>query len=362
MEGGDCKGSTVGGALRCGLDVPSGFFGLLFRGRIMSTCLIGLGANLNDRLRTLEAAVSRLAQSSEIRITGRSHWHTAQPIGGPSGQGEYLNGALRIETSLEPLALLSLLQQVEDEFGRQRGRRWDARTLDLDLLLYGCVVLETTRLTLPHPRMAFRRFVLEPACEVAADMLHPITGWTIARLLQHLQTAVGYVAITGAPNSGKTALATRLAESVSARLIVDPTELSQGLLDGPSGQSDKLAVELERLKCRAEKLEAATWPTTSHMAISDFWLEQSAAYAASRKPEDKLAEVEAALRQAQNVAMPPKLLVVLRTSEHNKTDEHGEISRAIAVRAARRAPSLLLEADDQQRAFDEVHAAIDAMQ
>ena len=188
--------------MRRGPDVPSDFFGCFGFGRLMPTCLIGLGANLNDRRSTLEAAVSRLAQSDALRITGRSRWHATGPIGGPRGQGEFLNGALRIETSLEPDALLSLLQQIEDEFGRQRQRRWDARTLDLDLLLYGDVVLETSRLVLPHPRMAFRRFVLQPASEVAADMVHPTTGWTIARLLRHLQTVVCYVAITGAPATG----------------------------------------------------------------------------------------------------------------------------------------------------------------
>ena len=326
----------------------------------MPTCLIGLGANLNDRRRALDAAVSRLTQCDALRITACSRWHPAQPIGGPGGQGEYLNGALRIETSLQPEALLSLLQQVEDEAGRERKRRWDARTLDLDLLLYGDVILETSRLVLPHPRMAFRRFVLEPACEVAADMLHPTTGWTIARLLRHLQTAACYVAITGAPATGKTALAGRLAESVSAHWIADPTEQSQGLLDGRSGQSEPLAVELERLNRRALILDTAAEPETNQAAISDFWLEQSAAYAAVQLAADDLADFEAALRKAQNVAMPPKLLVVLRTSGRGA---HDEIGRAIDDRArgAKCAPTLLLEADDRQRAFEEIHAAIEAM-
>ena len=109
------------------------------------------------------------------------------------------------------------------------------------------------------------------------------------------------------------------------------------------------------------KLDAAGWPATTQAAISDFWLEQSAAYAAIRLAADDLADFEAALRKAQSVAMPPKLLAVLCTSGQG---EHDEIGRAIADRAGatKCAPTLLLAADDQQRAFEEIHAAIEAMQ
>ena len=96
-----------------------------------------------------------------------------RPIGGPAGQEPFLNAAALLETSLPPAELLARLQRIELHLGRTRETRWAARTLDLDLLLYDNLVLNTPYLTLPHPRMAFRRFVLEPAAEVAPEMAHP---------------------------------------------------------------------------------------------------------------------------------------------------------------------------------------------
>ena len=108
------------------------------------------------------------------------------PVGDRGGGSEFLNGAVLVETSRSPRELLALLQQIESQFGRERRERWSDRTLDLDLLLYGEVVTDTPSLTLPHPRMSFRRFVLEPAVEIAPEMVLPTIGWTLERLLAHL--------------------------------------------------------------------------------------------------------------------------------------------------------------------------------
>ena len=117
--------------------------------------------------------------------------------------------------------MLACLEQIENRLGRRRTERWGPRTIDLDLLLYDELVLDTPTLVLPHPRMAWRRFVLEPAAEVAGTMLHPTIRWTIARLLEHLNSARPYVAITGPIAAGKTQLAERLAAAISARLMVE---------------------------------------------------------------------------------------------------------------------------------------------
>ena len=90
------------------------------------------------------------------------------------------NAAALLETAIEPGPLLRLVKQLEHEWGRQTAERWAARVLDLDLLLYDRLVVETPELVVPHPRMAWRRFVLEPAAEIAPEMVHPPTGWTIA--------------------------------------------------------------------------------------------------------------------------------------------------------------------------------------
>jgi 2-amino-4-hydroxy-6-hydroxymethyldihydropteridine diphosphokinase len=128
--------------------------------------------------------------------------HATKPIGGPPGQGDFLNAAARLETTLSPRELLAALQKIEHKLGRKRTRRWEARPIDLDLLLYGDLCLRETSppapLEIPHPRMAFRRFVLEPAAEVAADMVHPKIGWTIQELRDHLVNAPPYIAIAAA--------------------------------------------------------------------------------------------------------------------------------------------------------------------
>ena len=152
----------------------------------MATCLVGLGSNLGDRCALLEGAVRQMRDEPQIRLTARSRWIETRPVGGPLGQGAYLNGAVRLESTLSPDKLLDVLQSIETNAQRRREQRWGARTLDLDLMLYGDVIHASSRLILPHPRMAFRRFVLEPAVEIAADMVHPTIVWTIGRLWRHL--------------------------------------------------------------------------------------------------------------------------------------------------------------------------------
>ncbi len=159
-------------------------------------CLLALGSNLGDRRTILEQACAEVAKLPDCELLARSRWHATLPIGGADGQGEFLNGAILLETTMRPQALAICLQQVETTLGRKRTQRWDARTIDIDMLLYGQQVIDTVELTVPHPRMSFRTFVLEPAAEIAGPMLHPTSGWTLARLLDHLQSSPRYVVVT----------------------------------------------------------------------------------------------------------------------------------------------------------------------
>jgi len=167
----------------------------------MTECLVALGSNVGDRPSVLNAAIDRLAAEPGVVVARRSTWYSTQPVGGAALVGEFLNGVALVETSREPEKLLELLQQIELQHGRERHERWANRSLDLDLLLYGDRIVESPRLTLPHPRMSFRRFVLDPAVEIAPDMIHPLIGWSLAQLVRHLDEGADSAAIV-APDEG----------------------------------------------------------------------------------------------------------------------------------------------------------------
>jgi 3-oxoacyl-[acyl-carrier protein] reductase len=150
---------------------------------------IGLGSNLGDRSGALDRALELLAATSGIVVQRASARHETAPVGGPPGQGPYLNAAAVLSTELEPLPLLRVLQQVETQLGRVRTERWGPRTLDLDLLMFDGRVVSSPELTLPHPRMHERLFVLEPLAQIAAEVRHPLLGKSIGELRDELTSA-----------------------------------------------------------------------------------------------------------------------------------------------------------------------------
>ena len=152
----------------------------------MHDCLIAFGSNQGDSECTFESVCERLKNQEGIESLTASRLLQTMPIGGPDGQPTYLNAALRFQSKLTPAELHALLVEMEEDFGRVRTKRWGARKLDLDLLIFGREILETESLIVPHPRMTFRRFVIEPANEIAADMIHPVSGCRIDLLLSRL--------------------------------------------------------------------------------------------------------------------------------------------------------------------------------
>ena len=128
---------------------------------------LGLGSNLGDRLANLTAALRGL-EDRDVRTVRSSRVYETDPVGGPP-QPEYLNAVIEVETTLEPRELLNVCLEVETELGRERGERWGPRTIDIDLLAYGDRQIDEPNLTVPHPRMHERAFVLVPLLELDAD-------------------------------------------------------------------------------------------------------------------------------------------------------------------------------------------------
>ncbi len=154
----------------------------------MVLAAIALGSNLGDSLKTVESALQSLARRPDLTLVAVSRWYRTIAIGPP--QPDYVNGCALVQMRSQsngivqptPQALLEILFEIEQQFGRVRTQHWGPRTLDLDLLLYNSVVLHTPTLTLPHPRLAERAFVLIPLAELLPDWVHPITRLTIRQL------------------------------------------------------------------------------------------------------------------------------------------------------------------------------------
>lgn len=150
---------------------------------------IALGSNQGDRELNLLRAVAEIGKLPGSRVTALSGFYDTEPVGGVK-QEPFLNAVLRLETGLSPPDLLADLQRIETEiFRRNRDVRWGPRTMDLDILFYGDLILDEESLTIPHPRLHERRFVLEPLAEIAPLFLHPLLGVTVTSILRALPAA-----------------------------------------------------------------------------------------------------------------------------------------------------------------------------
>ncbi len=157
------------------------------------TAFIALGSNLGDREASIEAARTAMNAHPRITTVRCSRLIETEPVG-PAGQGPYLNGVTEISTDLPPRELLDALLAIERALGRTRAdadERWGPRTIDLDILLYADRVLDEPGLSIPHPRMHERRFVLEPLAQIAPHTRHPVLGATALEMLSALPASPG---------------------------------------------------------------------------------------------------------------------------------------------------------------------------
>jgi 2-amino-4-hydroxy-6-hydroxymethyldihydropteridine diphosphokinase len=327
----------------------------------MAIALIGLGANLDDRAMALRDATQRVGAHPAVRQLAASGLIETAAIGGPASQPRFLNAALLIETDLSAGALFEVLQACETALGRQQGERWGPRTVDLDLLLYDDRVVDSPDLVVPHPRMAFRRFVLVPASEIAGHMIHPTSGWPLSRLLSHLDRRPDYVAVVGGKPADRRSIAERAAHEIAARLLPLSPPVPDETQAGP----------IKWLQAAARLLGPDNWPG-DRPTISDFWFDEPVCTA---RPADSslAASVEQAWAAHRNQIVQPKLIVWLDHDNAIATAGDNVAQWLAQQPPARRAfynhilrhdvgPTLRIDPADPTRCAAEIAAAVGAMQ
>jgi len=151
-----------------------------------SIVLLSIGSNLGNRERTIFLCVEALGEIPNTKLLRSASLLDTVAIG--PEQPNFINSAVVLETTLLPAKLLAETTRIEDDFGRERSVRWGARTLDIDIILFGDTVILTESLEIPHPRFREREFVLTPACEIAPDFIDPVSGKTVRQLLSQIKT------------------------------------------------------------------------------------------------------------------------------------------------------------------------------
>ena len=152
-------------------------------GFTLATVYVSLGSNLGDRFQHLRKAIKRMEEVNRISIKKVSSVYESEPVG-YKNQRWFLNLVLEIQTSFDPFPLLEHLLAIEDKMGREREEKWGPRNIDLDLLLYDNRIVNSDRLSIPHPQMHQRRFALIPLAQIAPQLIHPLQKKSIEELLE----------------------------------------------------------------------------------------------------------------------------------------------------------------------------------
>lgn len=344
----------------------------------MVEVLLGLGSNLDDRAASLTSAVERLRQYPDIDVVRVSGWRETRAVGGPPDQSAFLNGAALVETSLAPTALLAELQRIENELGRVRKQHWGPRTIDLDVLLYGLKRVKTPELSIPHPRMAWRRFVLETAAEIAPQKRHPILRWTVQQLWERLQLKPLYLAISSFRNWSTPELAGKVAEMRGGRALhASIPEWAR------KSRSEQIDAEAQRMlqECQRTLIESLNnaYREPSHdLLVSSYWIEDFVPNRATG-----ITSPERMVETQEFSDEPPQPTLVALIDPQDATEEEqwlrrslkqddivalGEFNALMRERLYRRAlrpwgvPIVTIASNEMDRQCAELVAAIDEMQ
>ena len=252
----------------------------------ITTAYIGLGSNLGSREESIKSALTMLAEADNTTVTRVSKLIETAPLG-DAGQPEYLNGVAEVKTSLSAEALHKMLIDIETSLGRVREKKWSPRIIDMDLLLFGGEIINSPDLTVPHPQMHLRSFVLKGLCELNGELLHPVLKESMNKLAQRLcggdfmlnPTLPQLVSVAGIIGVGKTTLTKKLSNLLDCKFILEPYDANPFLPDVYAGKKElALDSQLFFLTGRIEQLNHNTL-SAGHIAVSDYIFYKELIYA-----------------------------------------------------------------------------------
>jgi 2-amino-4-hydroxy-6-hydroxymethyldihydropteridine diphosphokinase len=263
------------------------------------TAYIGLGSNLGDRHKNIDAALGLLGDSADIELVQVSSIIETEPLG-DSEHPQYLNGVAQIKTTLPAEQLHKKMGEIEITLGRVRPDKWSPRTIDLDLLLFGDQIIQSNTLTVPHRQMHLRTFVLAGLCELNGDLLHPVIGVSMKELLSRLNggdfainpKVPQLISVAGIIGVGKTTLTTKLSDMLGCKYLLEPYDKNPFLSDVYAGNKDlALDSQLFFLAGRINQTAAGSL-RPSELAVSDYVFEKELIYARRLLDERQLALYE----------------------------------------------------------------------
>ncbi|MEN6427001.1 MAG: 2-amino-4-hydroxy-6-hydroxymethyldihydropteridine diphosphokinase [Phycisphaerales bacterium] len=295
------------------------------------TAYIGLGSNLGDRERSIRDALRMLGGNGSIEVVRVSDIRETLPLG-QAEQPKYLNGVTEVRTDLTPAELLRRLKATEAALGRQPNTSWQSRPIDLDLLLYGDEIIDASELTVPHPDIHLRSFVLDGLCQLNSQLVHPLLKEPMSELSRRLgggsflldSKAPQVVSVAGVIGVGKTTLARKLAEILPAEVLPEPYDTNPFLPQVYAGKAElALDSQLFFLVNRAEQLSPDRL-ARDKVFITDYVFDKELIYARRLLDGHQLQLYESVYPAFVRKVARPVLVIYLEDSPSNCLDRiHG---------------------------------------
>jgi deoxyguanosine kinase len=293
----------------------------------IATAYIGLGSNLGDSKACIDQALEMLRETDGIDSVQAAEIITTKALA-KSDQPDYQNTAAKLQVSLTPEELLACMMKIEDELGRTRPERYAPRTIDLDILIYDDLIIATDDLTVPHPQMHLRSFVMTPMAEIAPGLIHPSLGVSMDELSKRLNgesfmlspDTPQLISVAGIIGVGKTTLAKALAEQLSCPMICEAYDTNPYIADVYAGKTElALDCQLYFLKSRIEQITPANL-TSERAAVSDYIFDKDKIFASRTLTAEQFSKYKEEYTAAAASVAKPVLSIYLRDLPENALD------------------------------------------